>query len=173
MKPSLTDELCTRCGLCCDGSLFADVELAHLEATTMEILGLDVEENDADGVVMSLPCRALSGTRCSVYEHRPQCCRTFECGLLQNVRRGAESVQGARERIANTQASIAKVTELMARLGVPDQRLPLAERVAEALASGRDSVPQDRTRAELRTAMSTLQRSIRETFLQGRRGARR
>ena len=165
MKPSLTDELCTRCGLCCDGSLFADVELAGRETTTMEILGLDVEADDAEGTVMSLPCLALNGKRCSIYEHRPQCCRTFECRLLQNVRRGAESVQGARQRIADTQATIAKVTELVAQLGLPDQRLPLVERVAEALAGEGDSEPRDRTRAELGTAMSALQRSIRETFL--------
>jgi uncharacterized protein len=173
VKPSLTEELCTRCGLCCDGSLFADVELTSREATAMEILGLDVETDDADSTVMSQPCQALKGKRCSIYEHRPQCCRTFECGLLQNVRRGAESVQGAGERIADTQASIAKVTELVTRLGLPDRHLPLVEQVAEALASENDSQPQDRTRAELRTAMSALQRSIRETFLNGRRRPRR
>ena len=27
MKPLLTDALCTHCALCCDGTLFADVEL--------------------------------------------------------------------------------------------------------------------------------------------------
>ena len=172
MRPSLTEELCTRCGLCCDGSLFADVELAGREATAMEILGLDVESDDADGTVMSQPCLALKGKRCSIYEHRPQCCRTFECGLLQNVRRGAESVQGAGERIAETQTNIAKVNELVAQLGLPDRRLPLVERVAEALASECESGPRGRTRAELRVAMSALQRSIRETFLNGGRGPR-
>jgi hypothetical protein len=116
---------------------------------------------------------ALVETRCSIYEHRPQCCRTFECRLLQNVRRGEESVQGAHQRIAETQANIAKVTELVSQLGLPDRRLPLVERVAEALAGECDSGPLGRTRAELRTAMSTLQRSIGETFLHGRRGARR
>jgi hypothetical protein len=41
MKPSLTDTLCTRCGLCCDGSLFADVELASGgEASALEVMGL-------------------------------------------------------------------------------------------------------------------------------------
>jgi len=138
----------------------------------MEILGLDVEADDADGSVMSQPCLALKGTRCSIYEHRPQCCRTFECRLLQNVRRGVESVQSAGERIADTQANIAKVTELLGQLGLADRRLPLVERVAEALASECDSGPRGRARAELRTAMSALQRSIRETFLHGRRGAR-
>ena len=47
MKPSLTDTLCTRCGLCCDGSLFADVELASRdEASALEVMGLDIEDDD-------------------------------------------------------------------------------------------------------------------------------
>ena len=53
MKPSLTDQLCTRCGLCCDGSLFADVELAgSAEAAGLEVMGLEIEEDDTDGAVL-------------------------------------------------------------------------------------------------------------------------
>ena len=59
MSPSLTDTLCTRCGLCRDGSLFADVELTGpAEATGLEILGLAIDD-DADGGLLLLPCAAL------------------------------------------------------------------------------------------------------------------
>ena len=38
----LTDTLCTRCGLCCDGTLFGDVELrGPVEAAQVEALGLE------------------------------------------------------------------------------------------------------------------------------------
>jgi len=47
METRLTDTLCTRCGLCCDGTLFAEVELAHrAEATLLEALGLEIERDD-------------------------------------------------------------------------------------------------------------------------------
>ena len=47
MTPSLTDTLCTRCGLCCNGSLFADVELAPSDdSATLEVLGLAIEDDD-------------------------------------------------------------------------------------------------------------------------------
>ena len=60
MKPSLTDTLCTRCGLCCDGSLFADVELAGpLEAAGLEAFGLEIEDDEADGELLVQPCAAL------------------------------------------------------------------------------------------------------------------
>jgi hypothetical protein len=106
MGPSLTDTLCTRCGLCCDGSLFADVELAgRVEATRLEDLGLEIDD-DADGALLLQPCLALQGTRCGIYALRPECCRTFECRLLQEVRRGAVGVERARVRIADTRKRI-------------------------------------------------------------------
>jgi Fe-S-cluster containining protein len=88
MSDTSAQALCTRCGLCCDGSLFADVELRdEAEATAMESLGLEVDDEDGRELLIQ-PCRALRGTRCGVYEHRPECCRTFECKLLGDYRRG-------------------------------------------------------------------------------------
>ena len=101
----LTDTLCTRCGLCCDGTLLGDVELTGpAEAARLELLGLDVDTDDADTELLSLPCAALCGTRCGIYLQRPQSCRTFECRLLQNPRwhrqrrRGLARIAGAERR---------------------------------------------------------------------------
>jgi uncharacterized protein len=164
MTPSLTDTLCTRCGLCCDGSLFADVELAdQAEATRLEIMGLEIDDS-ADRELLLQPCSALQGRRCGIYAHRPKCCRTFECGLLQNVRRGAVSVERAAEQIAETLKRIRRVKELLAQLGQRGARLPLKERCAEALAGGAGA---NRKRAELEAEASALARVIRRTFLGG------
>src|SRR5882724_5232384 len=111
MKPSLTDTLCTRCGLCCDGSLFADVELASDdEASALEVMGLEIEDADEDhGGLLLQPCGALKGKRCSMYPYRPDCCRTFECRLLQRVKRGAVGVEWANQRIAEALKRIERV----------------------------------------------------------------
>src|SRR3989442_1734862 len=111
MKPSLTDTLCTRCGLCCDGSLFADVELANTdEASALEVMGLEIDDADEDeGGLLLQPCRALKGRRCSIYPHRPGCCRTFECRLLQEVKRGAVSIEQAKEKIAEALKRIERI----------------------------------------------------------------
>ena len=171
VKPSLTDTLCTRCGLCCDGSLFADVELAgRVESAGLEIMGLEIEEDDADGELLALPCAALRGKRCGIYAHRPECCRTFECRLLQDVRRGRVGVERAKEHIAEALGRIGRVRELMARLGQRGDRLPLRESCAEALARDAGADPQaNRRRAELEAAMSAVEALIRRTFLGGRR----
>lgn len=166
MKPSLTDTLCTRCALCCDGSLFADVELAgRAEATRLEVMGLEIEDDDT-GALLTLPCGALQGRLCSIYPHRPECCRTFECGLLQDVRRGVVSVERAGEQIAEALTRIGRVRELMAQLGHRQGRLPLRESCAEALARGARADPEvNRKRAELETAMSAVDELIQKTFL--------
>ena len=169
MTPGLTDTLCTRCGLCCDGSLFVDVELAgRVEATRLEILGLDVEEDDAEGAQLLQPCAALRGRRCGIYAHRPGCCRTFECGLLRDVRRGAVSMERACEHIADALRRIRRAKALLAQLGRRDAHLPLRERCAEALAvEASGSSAEQRRRAALKAEAAAVDRLIRRTFLGG------
>ena len=169
MRPSLTDTLCTRCGLCCDGSLFADVELAgRAEATRLETMGLEIEDEDADGELLLQPCRAFQGKRCAIYAHRPECCRTFECRLLQDVRRGAVGLERATERIARTLEQIGRVRKQLAHLGRRDGRLPLRESCAQALGGPARANPEAcRRRASLEAAMSVVEDSMRRTFLDG------
>lgn len=164
----LAETLCTRCGLCCDGTLFGDVELAGpREATRLEALGLDVDADDADVELLALPCAGLRGTRCSVYAHRPQCCRTFECRLLQEAERGLISADAALTSIALAKAQVKQVTRLLAGLEPRrGARLPLAERVADALAAEpASSGAAARQRAALVAAHDALARTIKSTFL--------
>jgi Fe-S-cluster containining protein len=171
MTPSLIDTLCTRCGLCCDGSLFADVELAGRdEASALEVMGLEIEDTDDDagGGLLVQPCGALRGKRCDIYAHRPKCCRTFECGLLQDARRGAVAAERAAEHIAEALKQAGRVRKLAAKLGQLDARLSLKERCAEALALAderRANPACKRQRAELEAAMGAVEELIRKRFL--------
>jgi Fe-S-cluster containining protein len=167
-RPSLTDTLCTRCGLCCDGTLFADVELAGPgEATGLEVMGLEIEDGGAGAAVLVLPCAALAKRRCGVYAHRPACCREFECRLLQDTRRGAVAVARAWQQVARAHAQIRRVKALLARLETRgNPHLPLKERCTDALAGGKAATPAEtRTRARLEAAMTAVERTIRTTFL--------
>ncbi|MGE0811807.1 MAG: YkgJ family cysteine cluster protein [Vicinamibacterales bacterium] len=163
-----TDAVCTRCALCCDGTLFGDVELTgRREAARLEVLGLEVDADDADVDLLALPCAALRGTCCGIYPRRPRACRTFACRLLQSVERGLVTADVALERVAEARAQVRRVTTLLAPLAPRRApRLPLAERVADALAapagSGRRGAARRRA---LAAAMSALSRTIRTTFL--------
>ena len=172
MKPSLTDTLCTQCGLCCDGSLLADVELAsRAEATRMTDLGLRVDE-DTDEPIMLLPCAALNGTCCSVYAHRPKCCRSFECSLLKDVRRGAMTVTQAEHHIADARQRIARVRMLLERVDATDPLLPLREACAEAISAEPSPDPaRNRARAELEVTMAGVETLLHKTFLRQVRSA--
>ena len=162
----LTGTLCTRCGLCCDGTLLGDVELTGpAEAARLELLGLDLDTDDADADVLPLPCAALQGTCCSIYSRRPRSCRAFECRLLQNAQRGAVTVDAALATIAHAHAQVARVTALLARMESRPGRVPLAERVADAMAVAGVGSPAARSTAELDAAMAALARTIRTTFL--------
>jgi Fe-S-cluster containining protein len=167
MTPLLTDTLCTTCGLCCDGTLFADVELVgQAEVTRLEIMGMEVENEDRNTGLLSQPCAALRGTRCGIYAHRPKCCRVFECHLLQNAQRGAVTVEHAIEQIADAREQIQHVRALLRRLGNHDEGLPIKERCAETLAAEESATSETlQERAELETAMSTLEKTIWNTFL--------
>lgn len=163
----LTDTLCTKCGLCCDGTLFADVELGgQAEVARLEIMGMDVEDENRTTGLLSQPCAALRGTRCGIYAHRPKCCRVFQCHLLQNAQRGAVTVERALEKIADAQEQIRQVRAMLDRLGNRDEALPIKERCAETLAAGGGTTAETiKDRAELEAAMATLENTIWNTFL--------
>ena len=157
----IAESLCTECGLCCDGSLFADVELGGArEAARVELMGLRTEDGDKDENTLLLqPCGALKDRRCTVYKHRPKCCRTFECGLLQEVKRGRISFEEAREGIRRALAQVAEVNALLGpRSG--EGIFPLKERCQDF---GTNTEP-----AVLETALASLEATIEETFLRGR-----
>lgn len=171
MPIDLTAQLCTKCALCCDGSLFADVELADdAEADRLEALGLDSESDDADIRLMPLPCAALKGTRCGVYAHRPGTCRSFECRLLKDAQAGLVTPQAALTSIAEARERVRNVKALLVRCGFTDATLPLRERCAEALAHAPvKGVRAQRAYAALENAMSELDWLLERTFLARRR----
>lgn len=163
----LSDTLCTRCGLCCDGTLLGDVELTGpAEAARLETLGLDLDDGETGAGLLPLPCAALRRTRCSIYARRTRACRTFECRLLQDAQRGDISVDLALARIAHARAQVQHVKTLLARMETPPANLPIAERCADAIAAASGaSADANRRRAALEAAMAAVAHTIRTTFL--------
>ena len=116
----LTDTLCTRCGLCCDGTLFGDVELTgQREATRLEILGLDVDADDADTELLALPCGALRGYpvqrfmrsgRSVVGRSNAGCCPERPARHAWSVRAGlSNTIAGARAQVQRVKTLLAGV----------------------------------------------------------------
>jgi Fe-S-cluster containining protein len=155
---SLESILCTNCGLCCNGSFFADIELSGpREAARLEFAGLEIE----DDALLLQPCRALDGKRCSMYAHRPKCCRTFECRLLQRTRRGEISTAAAQQQIDIALQQTQQIKKLLARFPPSEDHLSLKERCIEAISSTENSA----VAAKLETAIASFDSFINKTFL--------
>jgi uncharacterized protein len=84
-------ELCQRCGLCCDGTLFTHVPLRPEEREPARRHRLDVGEI-ADGTpVLRQCCSALRDRRCTLYAQRPEACRRYGCRLFSELAGGRVS----------------------------------------------------------------------------------
>ena len=168
MRSRVTDFLCTECGLCCDGSLFSDVELSSSkEACRLENFGVDVEEDDDEERSLLLqPCSALQGKRCGIYRYRPKCCRTFECRLLKSVLAEQVTLEEARAKIAVLTGEVAALRELMSRFSA-GSNLPLKEQFFEAVTAVAEqhSNSQAEDSTELVRRMRRVEETIEKIFL--------
>ena len=132
----IIEKLCLKCGLCCDGSLFKDVELqASDDANRLREHGLRLRKVTAPGdrqprLRFSQPCRALGeDCRCAAYEIRPDHCRKFECLLFQAVGAGNLSLPSARRIVGEARGLTETVQSLLDQLGENDTATPLAARM--------------------------------------------
>src|SRR5262245_48914366 len=87
-------ELCLRCGLCCDGTLFMRADLEPGEEEFAESLGLAVQPGrGGEPGNFQLPCTAFIDGRCSVYERgRPARCGSYRCNLLRRYVDGTNAL---------------------------------------------------------------------------------
>jgi Fe-S-cluster containining protein len=132
---SIPEEICLTCGLCCNGTIFADVALQpgdnvdQLESAGMVLCGGSRQKTAAENHArFSQPCAAFDGCRCRVYQQRPQHCRTFECLLLKSVKAGAREAKAALSIIRSARDQADRVWRLLRELEDTDEDLPLKAR---------------------------------------------
>jgi len=126
------NSLCRECGLCCNGVIFADVQLQSGDnATRLRALGLAFLKNRKSPIVnrkFSQPCTAFAGCECKIYSERPTYCREFECLLLKSVKAGDVEVTDARRVIRSALRQAEKVKNLLRQLGDTDESVALSKR---------------------------------------------
>jgi Fe-S-cluster containining protein len=124
----VANQVCLACGLCCDGTLFKDVELqAGDDASALRGYGLALTRR-ANKVRFPQPCSALEGCVCRVYHERPARCRQFECLLFRAVQAGEKTVLQASRTVRRTRARAERVRKLLASLGDLDEAVALSVR---------------------------------------------
>ena len=146
-RMSVESNLCTECGLCCDGVLFADVELRRgdkQQSLRSEGISL-LPATKSKRVRLAQPCAALCNLRCQVYENRPSMCRGFECSLLIRVKRGELEFAKALKQIRSARRRHARLEILLEKLGNHSSKRPLAVRFRSCMRALENRQP---TRAE-------------------------
>jgi Fe-S-cluster containining protein len=167
MKESI-DQLCPNCGLCCDSTLFADVELrAGDDARRLKRLGLTLFQKTKTKLAFVQPCACFDGKLCQIYADRPNRCRKFDCGLLKRVEAGEMTPTAALKKISAAKTQAENVRALLRSLGQRDERMALTHRYADAMSRPIDL--SDETGAErhgeLMLAVNDLMTRLQRDFL--------
>lgn len=124
-------DICVRCGLCCDGSLFKFTPLDEnkdeglvrtLEANRVVIVP-DASDPGKSGMVQ--PCQCSSPTGCKIYLKRPSICRAYRCKTLQQLELGEIDEAEAQARVTIT---ISARQELQCQLEQGETLLAARER---------------------------------------------
>jgi hypothetical protein len=163
------DQPCPNCGLCCNGVLFADVELQPGDdAGRLAALGMALKKKGGKRAFVQ-PCHCFDGQLCNIYANRPRQCRAFECGLLKRVQAGAMSPETALKKIAAAKKRVAKVERLLLALGESDEKRALIQRYTRAmsaptdLSAGKDAASLS---GKLLLAYDELMRALQRDFLE-------
>ena len=162
------EQLCPNCGLCCNGVLFADVELQKGDnAGRLIDLGMALKKKGMKRA-FAQPCQCFDGKLCTIYADRPKRCATFECGLLKRVQSGEMPVPAALKRIADAKKLVEKVRRLLRQLGDREEQLALTKRYSRMMARPIDlSADGDsgEARGELMMAVNDLMHVLQREFL--------
>ena len=131
-QDSFGELLCLRCGMCCNGVLFKDVELQPGDdARHLAALGLPVRvtRSAKPKEKCAQPCAVLEADNCCrIYADRPVRCRQFECVQLKSVRAGEIDLNTAQRTIERARQRVDSVRTLLRRLGDGNEGLPLSVR---------------------------------------------
>lgn len=162
------EQLCPNCGLCCDSTLFADVELRKGDdPQRLEKLGLEVLQKTKTKLAFSQPCACFDGKFCKIYAERPKRCRLFECGLLKRVESGGMTADAALKKISEAKARAEKVRGLLRQSGQRDEHMALTHRYSEAMSAPVDLSLENEAekRGELMLAVNELMQMVERDFL--------
>ncbi len=85
-------DICMKCGMCCDGTLFVGADISKSEIEHVTSLSFTVKYRVNGSVIFEQPCPAFAEGCCSAYEARPSVCRTYNCKLLPEYTSGRMSM---------------------------------------------------------------------------------
>jgi Fe-S-cluster containining protein len=134
MSPAdLNSALCMACGMCCTGAIHGSAELDADEIEGARSCGLTLTGSTSKPQ-FTMPCTALRGSVCTIYEHRPRTCRGYRCQLLERLDRHEIGFEEALEKVSEARRLVAAVEAVLPTgKTLPDSRKPLTGQPADPL----------------------------------------
>jgi uncharacterized protein len=177
LDESVEQRLCVSCGVCCDGTLFKDVQLQPADdPAKLKSAGLRLAMPHSAFRIPHLrqPCAALgTDCRCGIYPDRPLYCRQFECLLLKSAKAGHIEISPALRIIRRARERADKVRRLLHKLGDIDEQMPLSQRfrrVAKRMTNADIDEDTGDLFGELTMAVHDLNVLLSEAFYSGSSG---
>ncbi len=95
---SPASELCTSCGLCCDGTVFSVARMEDGDVPPPGFAeGARWRETPEEPAFL-LPCHAFVG-QCGIYGNRPRVCQSYRCRVLRRAETGKHTWERAQELV--------------------------------------------------------------------------
>lgn len=155
------EQLCERCGFCCNGVLFHEVRLQAGDAPkSLTRHGLRVRRSDG-GWRFHQPCPMHGVGGCRIYQDRPTRCRLFVCEQLRRVEAGESDFALATRKVEEAREEAIALTALLDTLGSTSARRPLTKRCEQALA---DPSIDEGMALELRRRWMNLETILEQEF---------
>lgn len=146
--------LCRTCGVCCNGVMFAyvEVEKSEMRADTRRRLHVLEAENR-----FTLPCCEHGPEGCQVYDDRPSICRSYTCALYDEYKETGEELDRKLMRVERIKQLVATIRAR--RRGAADHEwLPRA--ISEMLAVGKPTDVERELLLDVAELAMRLQRDI-------------
>lgn len=94
-------EICIKCGMCCDGTLFNHAVLQKGEKKSLPPLIAKRYMLTDTGEVFKLPCPYFD-KKCTIYDQeKPDVCSSFRCELLKNLSKEKTTKANATQIVEN------------------------------------------------------------------------
>jgi Fe-S-cluster containining protein len=166
---SAVTSLCPTCGLCCNGALFADVELKPAlgdNPNKLKSLGIPLRRKGRKHCFIQ-PCPAFQNNLCAIYSDRPSQCRAFECAQVKRLAAGTVTQAAAQHSIRQALKLLKDVLGLLRQSGNHDEDQPLTGRYRDVMSRPLDLSQGDESfdlQGRLMKAMQDLMHALDRDF---------
>ncbi len=163
-SPFAEQEICVKCGLCCDGTLFGHAVLqkgehGYLPEKIEQQYG---KEDDAE--FFTLPCAYFDG-KCTIYDQkRAVVCSAFRCQLLKTFANGRVSQKDAIKIVTDALKFKAEIYQLYKQIFGTDFKRSFRELLMELSKISPDANPNNAPVELLRMKCNIYQTLLIKNF---------